>query len=141
MSYNPHDWQDIPATLLNDKMIQFLVAQRSRAAKTIDDANECIRAYIIKNTNESPENLLSSITLLQAKVLSFIIKKYQTSGVSPTSQEIQDHMNFVSLNSAVTAVESLCKKGYLQKTKGQWRSIIPYFNSKRERVAITESKK
>jgi hypothetical protein len=135
--YKSGDWFNVPDELLTDPVVKFLAKERVRAAETVREADDTLRRYVLRNAQEVPEEMLPTLTPLQAKTLDFIVKCYKSTGQSPTSQEIADRMGWSALNSAVNAVKTLCRKGYLHKTKGKWRSLVPLFNSKRERIKKT----
>lgn len=132
-------WFQVPAELHVDPIIKFLLDERKRAAETVRRSDEALKSYVLRNASTVPEDILPTLTKLQAKSLDFIVKCYKSTGQSPTSNEIMEHMGWSANNSAVNAIKALCRKGYLHKTKGKWRSLVPLFNSKRERV--THSKK
>ncbi|MDB4659280.1 hypothetical protein OAE43_00965 [Akkermansiaceae bacterium] len=129
-----NEWFQVPEELQVDPVIAFLIKQRRQASDTLRDADETLKNYVLRNAREVPEDLLPGLTKLQSESLDFIVSFYLQSGQSPTSGELMKYMEWKSNNSAVNCIKSLTKKGYIHKTKGRWRSLVPLFNSKRERV-------
>jgi hypothetical protein len=130
-------WFDVPTALMNDPTVKFLMDQRKQGMKTMQDADIALRDFVHKNLNtESADfaRLLEGLTPLQAKVLDYICVQYRMNGMSPTASEVSEYMKTKSVNSAVVIIQSLCRKGYLKKHKGKWRSLVPLFNSKRQRI-------
>lgn len=66
---------------------------------------------------------MTTLTEAQSQVLNFIHGYIRTWNKPPTYREIADKMNYASLNSVVSVIDALCKKGYLQKGKGA-RGIV-----------------
>lgn len=131
------DYFVVPKELIgSDPIIDFLMAQRAAAEKTIRDSNAALKSHILKKATEVPEELLTNLTSIQYEVLDMLVRYFEKWGQAPTFREISEYMEFKNTNSAVVAVNSLCAKGYVQRNKGAHRGIIPMFNAKRERVAI-----
>ena len=128
------DWVHVPEHMLADPSIQFLVKARSVSAETVVSANNTLKRMIAENDPGAAQAMLQSLTPTQSKVLDYIVKQYKGAGMSPTSDEIRNQMGWSSNNSAVMAINALIKKGYVQKERGKWRSVIPVFNSKRKKV-------
>ena len=129
-----NEWFQVPEELHVDPVIAFLIKQRRQASDTLREADETLKNYVLRNAREVPEDLLPGLTQLQSASLDFIVSFYLQSGQSPTSSELMEYMGWKSNNSAVNCIKSLTKKGYIHNTKGRWRSLVPLFNSKRERV-------
>lgn len=118
----------------HDPLVQFFSKKRREAIRTIAESEEAMRTYLL-NKSKSATELLPSLTAKQAEVLDYIATAYVTEGASPTLAEIAHAMGWCSLNSAVTNINALVKKGYLMKTGGgTWRSIVPVFDSKKNRI-------
>ena len=127
-------WVPIPPHLLSDPTVQFLMNSRKSGLELAMDANKTLRRYVAEHDPGSAQTMLQSLTPTQAKVLDFIVKQYREAGSSPTSSEIKEKMGWSSNNSAVMSINALIKKGYIQKQRGKWRSLIPVFNSKRKKI-------
>ena len=130
----------VPEILNSDPFIKHLLKQREQAHTSFNESNEMLKRYVLLNSSQLPEDLLPSLTKLQSRTIDFIAEKYLSSGQSPTSQEICKRLRWKSINSAVHAVNALHKKGYLHKVKGRWRSLVPLFDSHRNRISQSKHK-
>jgi len=130
-----------PSEVDRDPMLGYLVRQRLQAKQSMEEADAAIRAYKLRVSEEVPDKWLLGLTPCQSQVLALIVDSYLKTGVSPTSREIADEMGWASGTSAVNVISALVKKGYVHKVSKQWRSLIPLFDSSRERVANKTSKK
>ena len=132
---HPDNWFQVPDGLKEiDPVVKHLLEQRKQAAKALRDSDKLLRDYVMRNAAEAPEELLPTLSPLQSDALDFIVDCFKHTGQSPTGAEIQDHMGWNNLTSAANAVNALVRKGYVHRTKGRWRSLVPLFNSKRQRV-------
>ncbi|MBI4370390.1 MAG: repressor LexA [Elusimicrobia bacterium] len=68
---------------------------------------------------------MTNLTQKQKKVLDFISHFIHKSGQSPTYREIQAHFRYASLRAVVRHIEALVKKGFLEKGRRQFRSLMP----------------
>ena len=128
-------WTVVPDRLLDsDRTLQFLVKERLQSKKSMENADIAIRDYMLKNLPVPSDDMLPGLTDGQRDVLDFIIGCYSGDGVAPTTREISISMGWKSQTSAVSAINALIRKGYLFKAAHQWRSLIPLFNTKRERI-------
>ena len=136
------EWARVrPSEIDRDPVLGYLVRQRLQAKQSMEQADAAIRAYKLKASEEVPDEWLLGLTPCQSQVLDLIVDSYTQTGISPTSREIADEMGWSSGTSAVNAVNALVEKGYLHKVSKQWRSLVPLFNSSRERVANNNTKK
>lgn len=68
---------------------------------------------------------LKKLTQRQAEVLSFIVESIKQNGFAPTMVEIAHRFGFLSPNAASSHVCELERKGYLRRTRGAARAIVP----------------
>ncbi|WP_413289833.1 transcriptional repressor LexA [Bdellovibrio sp. HCB337] len=71
----------------------------------------------------SPLPLKANLTLKEKAVLEFIDGFQQSSGISPSYQEIRDHFGFASFNSVQNYLKQLTRKGYVSVSANQKRSL------------------
>jgi len=67
--------------------------------------------------------IMQELTLLQKKVLSFIIKCQKNQGIPPTIREISTYFNFKSTNNARQHLRLIERKGYIRVLPGKARGI------------------
>ena len=125
---------EIPDEIPPDKIIESLIASRRKMLESAQEIDGTLRDYVLRLSESAPESLLPALTQSQRKVLSFIISYWRANGHSPTSKEITEAMGFSSVTSAVFAMKTLQKKGYIEKRSRSWTSIVPMFNTKRKRI-------
>lgn len=64
------------------------------------------------------------LTDRQKEVLEFIRQQQRTRGVTPSTQEIQEHFGFASPTAVVGHLNALERKGVLQRQAGKARSLV-----------------
>lgn len=125
------DWCDTPDHLKEDPIVASLELERLRALQSLRNLNDCLQRYV--DANSDPDNM-PRLTITQEKVLDFIVDRYTSKSESPSYAEIANMMKWASVNSAVSAVKILIKKGYIIKDPRKWRSISPVFTKHKERI-------
>ena len=132
------EWVEVQENFIKqDPILALLCTVREEAEKEgrtqrMTEANDAIRAYLLRSCQDT--TTLGNLTPGQSGVLDIIVQSFKSTGMSPTTREIADEMGWRSTTSAVKAVGFLLKKGYLHKVPGQWRSLIPLYDSSRHRV-------
>ncbi len=76
----------------------------------------------------------SALTSRQQEVLDFIEDAQNSSGVTPTTRDIQDHFGFASQTAAMNHLRALEKKGAIQRQAGKARAVSVVTKFKRETI-------
>jgi len=74
---------------------------------------------------EHPTNAMSlKLTKRQIELLDFLRSHHHTTGLMPTTREIQSHFGFASQTAAVTHLRALERKGVIQRLAGKARAVV-----------------
>ena len=125
-----------------DKAMTFLVDQRQTAVETIRVATASIESANIAisermkdmDADSDYELPREALTPQQAKCLDYICEFYKENRYAPTVSGICKGVGWGHRNSGNVVVNSLVLKGYIKKTAGKWRGIIPMFDSRQQRI-------
>ena len=132
------NWFKPPVTLHANPTVIHLMAQREKALETMIEVDAALRNYtderMLSTDSHDSSAILENLTTLQAKVLDLICANTRASRLAYTVSEVAELMGARSVNSAVSVISALCKKGYMRKSKGKWRGLMPIFNSSRKKV-------
>ncbi len=74
------------------------------------------------------------LTTRQQQVLDFIEHAQASSGVTPTTREIQEHFGFASQTAAMNHLRALEKKGVIHRRAGKARALSVVSKYKRETI-------
>jgi len=75
-----------------------------------------------------------NLTQRQQEVLDYITRTQATSGVVPSTREIQDFFGFASQTAAVNHLRALEKKGIIQRQPGKARAVAVVSQLRREPI-------
>jgi repressor LexA len=75
-----------------------------------------------------------NLTSRQQEVLDFIDDALTTTGVMPSTREIQEHFGFASQTAAVNHLRALEKKGVIQRQPGKARAVALTSHLQRETI-------
>src|ERR1700760_4945875 len=75
-----------------------------------------------------------NLTTRQREILEFIDQALATTGVMPSTREIQEHFGFASQTAAVNHLRALEKKGMIQRQPGKARAVAVVSQLRRERI-------
>ena len=64
------------------------------------------------------------LTKRQIELLDFLRSHHHTTGLMPTTREIQSHFGFASQTAAVTHLRALERKGVIQRLAGKARAVV-----------------
>lgn len=134
-NYCIEDWYKVPASAINDPIVKHMMDERVAALDSARKTNKALHDYVLRNYEAIAQKSLPSLTKTQAQVLSYIVSEYCKNGRSPTAVEITVKFNCSSVNTAVYYINLLQRKGYVHKTKSKWRSIVPIYNAKKEKIS------
>lgn len=73
--------------------------------------------------NKQGIGVMQELTILQKKVLAFIIKCQKNQGIPPTIREIATHFKFKSTNNVRQHLQLIERKGYIRILSGKARGI------------------
>jgi repressor LexA len=74
------------------------------------------------------------LTKRQQEVFDYLKDYHQTTGLMPSTREIQRHFNFASQTAAVSHLRALEKKGVIQKHAGKARALVLPEELEREEI-------
>jgi repressor LexA len=77
---------------------------------------------------------MEPLTEKQQAILEFIEEEQESSGIMPTTREIQEHFGFASQTAAVNHLKAWEKKGAIQRLAGKARAVTLTSNLKREPI-------
>jgi repressor LexA len=75
-----------------------------------------------------------NLTERQQQVLDFITRTQSSSGIMPSTREIQEHFRFASQTAAVNHLRALEKKGVIQRQPGKARAVAVVSQLRREPI-------
>src|SRR5580704_17849780 len=75
-----------------------------------------------------------NLTERQQQVLDYITRTQSTSGIMPSTREIQEHFRFASQTAAVNHLRALEKKGVIQRQPGKARAVAVVSQLRREPI-------
>lgn len=78
--------------------------------------------FVPKNTVQS--RMAISLTTRQADVLNYLRVASRTTGLMPSTREIQHHFGYASQTAAMSHLRALEKKGVIQRLRGKARAVI-----------------
>lgn len=76
------------------------------------------------------------LTNRQQELLDFLKTEHATTGIMPSTREIQQHFGFASQTAAVSHLKALEKKGVIKKLPGKARAVV--FTDMLERETIVD---
>ncbi|MGB8167910.1 MAG: transcriptional repressor LexA [Chthoniobacteraceae bacterium] len=77
---------------------------------------------------------METLTDKQQAILDFIEQEQASSGIMPSTREIQEHFGFASQTAAVNHLKALERKGAIQRLAGKARAVALVSNLKREPI-------
>ena len=133
------EWVHVPMDVAkSDPRILMLVQLRDKAVDTIEEINSVLSKTL--DIGFAPPKPASLLTKNQHDALEWICNFFKKKkGLSPTSSELAEGMNYSNDNSAVVVINALHKKGYIDKTPHKWRSIVPLFTPDRKPITNTNT--
>lgn len=79
---------------------------------------------------------MKGLTKKQAKLLRFIIDHLEQNGCAPTFKEMLAEMGVKHTMNITDHLKRLEKKGYIKRSKGTMRSILPLKNTQGQPVRV-----
>jgi repressor LexA len=78
--------------------------------------------FVLKNTVQ--EAMAHQLTSRQKEILEYLHKSSRTTGLMPSTRELQHYFGFASQTAAMSHLRALEKKGVIQRVPGKARAVI-----------------